>query len=372
MNHIRDMLEKQGKEMYKMKKILMVCESFGGGVFTYVSQLCNDMADNFDIYLAYSLRPQTPKNFKKVIDSRVHLIEVKNFNSNVTNIWNDFKIIKELRKVENEVKPDIIHLHSSVAGGIGRVAFNGKKNKILYTPHGYAFVLMKPSIKTVLYKFMEKVLGKTSKAITLTCCQSEDEVASKLTKRHTYIESGVNLVSLSNALSNVKPVKSKKEFIVFSLGRITGQKQPELFNKIAELVPNTKFLWIGGGEDEKYLTSSNISVTGWKNRNEALSLAKSADVYILCSRGEAIAESLIENMYMKKLVLVSNVMGNKSVVKNGINGYICNSPQEYAKRIKEAEENFPKKLTENAYSDVLHIYNTDIMKKKYIKFYSGL
>lgn len=23
------------------KKILMVCEAFGGGVFTYVSQLCN-------------------------------------------------------------------------------------------------------------------------------------------------------------------------------------------------------------------------------------------------------------------------------------------------------------------------------------------
>ena len=46
------------------KKILMVCEAFGGGVFTYVSQLCNDMADDFDVYLAYSLRPQTPKNYR--------------------------------------------------------------------------------------------------------------------------------------------------------------------------------------------------------------------------------------------------------------------------------------------------------------------
>ena len=47
-----------------MKKILMVCEAFGGGVFTYVSQLCNDMVDDFDVYLAYSIRPQTPKNYK--------------------------------------------------------------------------------------------------------------------------------------------------------------------------------------------------------------------------------------------------------------------------------------------------------------------
>ena len=47
-----------------MKRVLMVCEAFGGGVFTYVSQLCNDMCEEFDVYLAYSLRPQTPKNYK--------------------------------------------------------------------------------------------------------------------------------------------------------------------------------------------------------------------------------------------------------------------------------------------------------------------
>ena len=52
------------------KKILMVCEAFGGGVFTYVSQLCNDMSEEFDVYLAYSLRPQTPKNYKDFLNKR--------------------------------------------------------------------------------------------------------------------------------------------------------------------------------------------------------------------------------------------------------------------------------------------------------------
>lgn len=58
------------------KKILMICEAFGGGVFTYVSQLCNDMVDDFDVYLAYSLRPQTPENYKDFLNQRVHLIEM--------------------------------------------------------------------------------------------------------------------------------------------------------------------------------------------------------------------------------------------------------------------------------------------------------
>lgn len=61
----------------KKKRILMVCEAFGGGVFTYVSQLCNDMVDEFDVYLAYSLRPQTPKNYTDFLDQRVHLMKWK-------------------------------------------------------------------------------------------------------------------------------------------------------------------------------------------------------------------------------------------------------------------------------------------------------
>lgn len=355
-----------------MKKVLTVCEAFGGGVFTYVSQLCNDMADNFDIYLAYSRRPQTPNNLNEYIDKRVHLIEVKYFGSNIGNIWNDIKVIKELRLIEEKIKPDIIHLHSSVAGGIGRIAFRGKNNTVLYTPHGYAHILLEPSKKTRLYAAVEKFLGKTSNAITLTCCKSEDQIASTLTKRHCYIESGINLTDFSDLLNKINFSKRNNKFTVFTLGRITGQKQPQIFNEIAKLVPEAKFIWIGSGEEKDLLTAPNIEITGWRDRKEALSIANAADAFILCSRGEAIAMSLIENMYIKKLVLVSNVMGNKSVIKNGINGYICNTPEEYASKIRESMKKFPRELTENAYQDVIKIYNSDIMKEKYIKFYNSL
>ena len=353
-------------------KILMVCEAFGGGVFTYVSQLCNDMVDDFDVYLAYAIRPQTPKNYKEFLDSRVHLIEVDGFSAKgLTNISNDVKVIKRLRQIEKEVKPDVIHLHSSVAGGIGRIAFKGRKNTVVYTPHGYAHILMGPSKKSKMYGIMENVLGRISNAITLTCCESEDEVAAGLTKRHTYIETGVNLKDLSASLDGIKPVNHEK-FTVFTLGRATTQKCPEVFNRIAELVPEAKFLWIGNGELEDRLTAPNIEITGWKPRKEALAMAKGADAFILCSLGEAIAMSLIENMYIKKLVLVSDVMGNKSVIHDGVNGYVCDKPEDYARHIKDAMKSFPTALPEQAYQDVLNIYNTDAMRKKYIDFYSQL
>lgn len=354
----------------RKKKILMVCESFGGGVFTYVSQLCNDMVDDFEVYLAYSLRPQTPKNYKDFLNQKVHLIEMKNVGvKDLTNVKSDITAIKELRQIEKEIKPDVIHLHSSVAGGLGRIAYKGRNNTVVYTPHGYAHILMGTGKKSKIYKFAEKILG--NRALTLTCCQSEDEEAKKFSKRTAYIETGVNLADLSASLDGIKPIKNDK-FTVFTLGRACVQKQPALFNRIAELVPEAQFVWIGNGELENELTASNIEVTGWKPRKEALAMAKGADAFVLCSLGEAIAMSLIENMYIKKLVLVSNTMGNKSVIHDGINGYVCDTAEEYAKRIKNAMKEFPKEIPEKAYQDVLDIYNTETMKKKYIAFYTKL
>lgn len=354
-----------------MKKILMVCESFGGGVFTYVSQLCNDMVDDFDVYLAYSLRPQMPKNYNEFLDKRVHLIQVKSFSEkSLMNIPNDIKVIKELCAIEKKVKPDVIHLHSSIAGGMGRLAYKGKNNTVIYTPHGYAHILMGPGKKSLIYKTMEKILGKTN-SMTITCCESEDEVAKTFCKRTAYIETGVNLADLSASLGRIEPVKNDK-FTVFTLGRACVQKQPQLFNRIAELVPEARFVWIGNGELENLLTAPNIEVTGWRPRKEALAMAKGADAFILCSLGEAIAMSLIEIMYIKKLILVSNTIGNKSVIKDDINGYVCEKAEDYAKRIKAVIKKFPTELPERAYQDVLEIYNTDVMKKKYVKFYNDV
>lgn len=245
-----------------MKKILMVCESFERGVFTYVSQFCNDMIDEFEVYLAYSLRPQTPNNYKEFLDYRVHLIQIKEFGvKGLTSISNNIKIIKELCKIKDAVKPDIIHLHFSLAGGIGRLAFKGKNNIVVYTQHGYAHILIGKNKKTIMYGIMERILEKFFNAITLTCSESEDKVAKGLTKRTAYIETGVNLEDLSVLLNSIEPVKNEK-FTVFTLACACIQKQPTLFNKIAELVPEAKFIWIGNGEFENELTAPDMEVIG--------------------------------------------------------------------------------------------------------------
>ena len=48
------------------------------------------MVADFEIYLAYSLRPQTPKNYKEFLDKRVHLIELQYLEAKkITDLKND-------------------------------------------------------------------------------------------------------------------------------------------------------------------------------------------------------------------------------------------------------------------------------------------
>ena len=118
------------------KKILYVVEAMGGGVFTYIVDLANELVNEFDMYIAYAVRPQTPSNYKEYFDKRIHLIEVKSFCREIKPAQ-ELKAIKEVKAIAEEVKPNIIHLHSSKAGVIGRIAFNGKDIPLFYTRHGY-------------------------------------------------------------------------------------------------------------------------------------------------------------------------------------------------------------------------------------------
>ena len=120
------------------KKILYVVEAMGGGVFTYIVDLANALVDTYDMYIAYAVRKQTPKNYRDYFDKRIKLVEVKNFCREIKPT-KELAAVKEIKKIADEIKPDIIHLHSSKAGVIGRIAFNGVDVPLFYTPHGYSF-----------------------------------------------------------------------------------------------------------------------------------------------------------------------------------------------------------------------------------------
>lgn len=350
------------------KKILFVVEAMGGGVFTYIVNLANELVEKYDMFIAYAIRPQTPSDFKNYFDMRIHLIEVKNFVRSI-NLVKDFKALIEIKKIAQEIKPDIIHLHSSKAGVLGRLAFNGKEAILLYTPHGYSFLMENNTlINRMIFKGIEKVCARRN-CMTISCSLGEHQETLKLTKRAMYINNGINMAEIDTLINSIE-VK-EHPFTVFTLGRICGQKNPKLFNKIAETMPELQFLWIGDGEMRDKLKAPNIKIVGWVERNEALKLSKNADVFLLTSLWEGLPMSLLESMYMRKLCIVSDVIGNRDVIHNGENGFICKTVNEFNAAISTAECGDIKILIENAFTDIERLYNITVMAEQYEKIYSN-
>lgn len=352
--------------MTNKPKLLYVAEAMGGGVFTYLVELSNSLCSDFDIYIAYGLRKQTPSDYKKYFNKNVHLIKVKHFTRSISPV-KDLKAFFEIKKIAKQVKPDIIHLNSSKAGVLGKNAFNGNKTPLFYTPHGFSFLMKdQSSIKRTIYRVIEKVSAMRPGTI-VACSKGEYQEALKLTPHATYINNGINILQLQNLIDNVQnKVKKSKNLKVFTLGRISYQKNPTQFNKIALALPNVHFTWIGDGELKSQLTASNITVTGWLSREDALVKAMESDIFLLTSLWEGLPMSLLEAMYMKKLCIVSDVIGNHDVIHNGINGFVCNSVENFVDAINKKD--FSIQIV-NAHRDVVKFYNTENMVKSYKELY---
>ena len=351
----------------RKKKILYFVEAFGGGVFTYLVNLTNELCDEYDIYIAYGLRKQTPKNFKKYFDKRIHLIKVQNYQRSIS-LLRDTKALLEMKRIANKVKPDIIHLNSSKAGILGRFLFRNSKVPVFYTPHGYSFLMADISNqKKAFYKLLEKAFAFKN-IETIACSKGEYESTKELTSNATYVDNGINLKEFDGI--NMDHQTNFDHLKIATLGRISLQKNPVMFNRIAESFPNVDFIWIGDGELRDKLTTPNIKVTGWVDNKTALNYLADTDIFILTSLWEGLPMALLEAMYMKKICIVSDVVGNRDVIHNGQNGYICDSVSNYIEIVRKVKNknNFDQVIT-NAKNEVINHYNSRIMAQQYKQIY---
>lgn len=351
------------------KRILFVAEAMGGGVFTFLVGLCNELAEYYDIYVAYGIRSQTPDDFRKYFDDRIRLMRVRNFERSI-DPRHDLGAFLELRKIADKVKPDLIHLHSSKAGALGRWAFNGKKIPLFYTPHGYSFLMSNYNVtKRLSYRMVEK-LSAIRSCTTISCSEGEHRETLKLTKNARFVNNGINVDEMKRMMEAIGECEEESSSI-FTLGRICFQKNPALFNEIAMKMPDLHFVWIGDGELRDVLNAPNIEVTGWLNREEAMRKSMSSKIFILTSLWEGLPMSLLESMYLKKLCLVNDVIGNRDVIKTGFNGYVCSTSDDFVRVIRKvlADPDLFAKIVAQAKKDIEEVYNTRIMASKYREIY---
>lgn len=355
-------------------KVVHVIEALGGGVYTYFNDLSfyfgdDEVKKSIETTIIYSgNRKEIDRDkIKSEFSSNINLLEInmlRNFSP-----LQDLKSVIQLTKELKKINPDVIHLHSSKAGVLGRVAyfFLFKKKKLYYSPHGYSF-LRTDSSKPIrkLYWLIEKYAQTFFGGVTIACGDTEFEIAKKLGSAKL-VRNGINI---ANVQEQYAPHQNEK-LTIGIMARITAARDPEIFNQIALKFPHFNFVWIGDGELRHLITAPNIRITGWiLDRKTVLKELNNIDIYMQISLWEGLPIAVLEAMALQKPVIATNIIGNKDAVLHEKTGFLFNDISELEAIFEILkEEKTRKKFGENALARCHELFDKNQNFRQLLAFY---
>lgn len=349
-------------------KVIHVVEAFSTGIFDFLVDLTNNLPD-CEYTIIYGKRTETPLNFKAFFPKNTQFIYWENASRELS-LRKDYLALKELVTIFRSLGVvDIIHLHSSKAGFLGRIVARvaGYGNKVIYTPHGVSFLRKDVSyLKYRLFVFLEKIGAKLSGRV-IACSLSEAKEFIKLGIQADFVNNAVSIIGFS-----LPPYNLHATVTIVTIGRISFQKNPALFNEIAEYfleMPNIKFLWVGEGELSNLLVSKNITVTGWLEKTHVLEQIVNSDIYLSTSLWEGLPISVLQAMHVEKPLVLSNCTGNKDLVQE--NGYLFDDKKGAIQAIQKllADTSARQILGEHSMKLVKQSFSIEQMIKGYSQCY---
>lgn len=231
---------------------------------------------------------------------------------------------------------DIIHGHSSKAGALARIRLPGRHVPRVYTPH--ALRTMDPDLGAVgrsIYGSIEKLLARTFTDRLI--CVSADEYAHARTlgmprNRLATVVNGVDTPPSGSRAAVRDTLAIPRDALLFGfVGRFSHQKAPErlvaAFDLLAGRIPYAHLLMIGTGEMQGRLCrqieasshAARIHLTASLTGVQAMA---SIDALVVPSRYEAMSYAMLEAAAAGKPLILSDVGGASTVLKDGENGML--------------------------------------------------
>lgn len=246
--------------------------------------------------------------------------------------WKDLMLLLKLFYYRIKYRPDIIHLHSSKMGVLGRIVFCPKR--IILTLHGI------DSVRKAYPQFLkiEKALKNRAKYIVGVSQYDVDHLKEEgISKNTIRIYNGVEdhyneQANLSEQfVDKLTAIKGKYPKVIMCIARISRQKRFDLFLDVAKLMPQHAFVWIGNKESLEGLPGNVFCLGGI---HAAYTYFRYADIFILPSNYEGLPISLLEALSFG-LPAVASAVGGITEVLDGQNGFaIDNEASVFAEKIE--------------------------------------
>lgn len=349
-----------------MKIFQIITVSEYGGAQSIVANLIKYLDTKHELFVLYGGEGEAwsaiDKDFKK--------IRLNKHRKHIS--FGDIGLFFKLLYYRFKYNPDIIHLHSSKMGVLGRLAFS--KKKTVYTVHGF------DSVRKSYRQFLicEKVLKhKVGKIVGVSQYDVDALASENITKNVSCIYNGVpdclNTDINYNTRLREKLGEIKDNFprIVMCVARISAQKRFDLFIETAKRLPHYAFVWIGNKE-EIANTPDNVFCLG--EVDSAHYYIKFADIFILPSNYEGLPMTILEAMSFGKPVVASAVGGISEVLKSGNGFAVDNDPCIFADKIEYilSDSKIYDDMSEKSRNHFLKHHTIEKMVEDYTVLYNEL
>jgi glycosyltransferase involved in cell wall biosynthesis len=265
----------------------------------------------------------------------------------------DARAIGALAALMRQSNPDIVHTHTTTAGGLGRIAGRRAKVPILvHTFHGHVLSGYLSGVQTRALVAAERFLARRTDALVTVSGRVRDELLALGIGRPEQWHVVPLGLELGDLLAGPGPAASSRAALGFPadgplvgiVGRLAAIKDHQSFLQAAALVgdarPDVTFVVAGDGALRPGLESQALHLLGDRVRflgwvTDLPLLYGALDLVVLTSRNEGTPVALIEAGAAGLPAVATDVGGVPDVVRDGVTGFVVapGQPEAIAARV---------------------------------------
>jgi glycosyltransferase involved in cell wall biosynthesis len=262
----------------------------------------------------------------------------------------DLAALGRLLRLVRRLRPDLVHLHSSKAGVLGRLAAGSVATPSVYTPHCFPFVGRWRPPRRRFALGVERALGRSTAAIV---CVAEQE-------RRLALDNGVGKPDTLRVVPNAtqpceadaEPDPDLEAFaregpLAACVAALRPQKSIDVFIDAAPLVldrlPDARLAVVGDGPLRDKLQARAVAnrldhrLRFFAFRPPPARQLRSLDLFVLPSSWEGLPIAILEAQACGVPQVATDVGGSAEAVADGETGLLCppRDPAALADRIVE-------------------------------------
>ncbi|MEK4085031.1 glycosyltransferase family 4 protein [Psychrobacillus sp. FSL K6-1415] len=346
-----------------------------GGAQVHVRDLARQLAkDGHTVTIVSGGEKKVPKDL--VVPS-ITYVHSKFLIRNIHPI-KDFIALLDIRKKIKKLRPEIVAIHSSKAGILGRIACWSLRIPFVFTAHGWSFTEGVEKKQQRFYRKVERCIGKISSTV-ITVCDHDRNLALK----HQVLPFA-KIKTIHNGVIDTKNAgleKGNREFVnILMVARFEKpKKQQELLEALISLKDlNWHMIFAGDGslkqKTAQFVLENNLGhkVTFLGNHSNLSELLNEADIFVLNSSWEGLPLSILEAMAQGVPIIASNVGGVKEAVRNGENGFLIHENLQEQLSLLIEGELLRKKMGEKSREIYEGIFTFEKMYQKTLNTYYNL